>query len=326
MNLSHTPQALSWLLEKNDPGVRYLAVRDLAVVPPDDSEMKAAKREAYTHGQIAGVLKYINPEGYWQRPGPGYNPKYTSTVWSLILLSQLGASVDDDPRIKKACEYYLDHAFTKDHSLSSNGTPSGTVNCLEGNMCLALTLLGCTDSRLSQTYEWMAGSILGNGVKYYAYTCGPDFACGVNGKKPCAWGAVKVLLALAKLPQNKRTPNIKKAVKAGVDFLLGTDPLKADYPARTDSKPNRSWWKFGFPVFYVTDILQIAEAIVTAGYGKDPRLKNTIEYIQRKQDQQGRWLLEYDYSGKTWGNFGRKGEPNKWVTYRALKMLKSLFG
>jgi hypothetical protein len=269
------------------------------------------------------VLKHIAPEGYWQKPGSGYNPKYTSGVWSLILLSQLGATVDDDPRIQKACDYYLDHAFTKDHSLTSNGVPSGTVNCLEGNMCVALTLLGCTDNRLLHTYDWMARSVIGK-VKYYAYTCGPGFACGANGKKPCAWGAVRVLLALGQIPHNKRNPVIYKAIQAGVKFLLDSDPVKADYPTRTDTKPSKDWWKFGFPVFYVTDLLQIVEASASVGYGMDPRLKNAIEFIKNKQDSQGRWLLEYDYTGKTWVDFGEKHKPNKWVTYRALKTLKSL--
>ncbi len=318
--------SLPWLLETHDAGVRYLALRDLVGLPSQNPELLKAKKEAYTYGQIGQVLQHMNPEGYWVKPGAGYNPKYTSAVWSLIHLSQLGASVGDDPQISRACEYYLNYAFTKDHSLSINGVPSGTVNCLEGNMCAALTLLGCSDARLEQSYTWMAQSVLGDGIKYYAYTCGPNFACGANGKKPCAWGAVKVLLAFGTLPENKRTPVIKKAIKAGAEFLLSTDPVKADYPTRTNSKPSKDWWKFGFPVYYITDILQVAEALVSAGYGGDPRLKNTLEYINSKQDTEGRWHLEYDYAGKTWGNYGEKGKPNKWITYRALKMLKNFKG
>lgn len=316
---------LEWLLEKENPDIRFLTLRDLAGERAENTQIILAKNEAYAHGRIGEVLKRMDPDGFWQKPGAGYNPKYKSGVWSLILLSQLGASVNDDPRLKKACQYYLDHAFTKDHSLSVNGTPSGTVHCLEGNMCLALTLLGCRDSRLYQTYEWMAKSITGEGVKYYAYTCGPDFACGVNGKRPCAWGAVKVLLAMGRLPVDRKTPEIRRAIERDIDFLLGTtDPLKAEYPTRTGSKPNRAWWNFGFPVFYVTDILQLAEAVAAAGYGRDSRLKPVIDYINGKQDEKGRWLLEYDYTGKTWGDYGQKKKPSKWVTYRVMKFLKSV--
>jgi hypothetical protein len=72
----------------------------------------------------------------------------------------------------------------------------------------------------------------------------------------------------------------------------------------------------------VTDLLQLAEALVSLGYGNDPRLFNTFQIIREKQDSQGRWLLEYDYAGKTWINFGPTKQPNKWVTLRALRILK----
>ena len=59
------------------------------------------------------------------------------------------------------------------------------------------------------------------------------------------------------------------------------------------------------------------------GYGADPRLANALELIRSKQDEQGRWALEYDYAGKTWVDFGSKNEPNPWVTLRALRVLKN---
>jgi hypothetical protein len=115
---------------------------------------------------------------------------------------------------------------------------------------------------------------------------------------------------------------ILEAIKQGVDFLFSTDPAKADYPSGYSSKPSGNWWKFGFPVFYITDILQIVEALVGLGYGNDTRLA-VLAIIREKQDSQGRWPLEYDYAGKTWVNFGAKKQPNKWVTLRALRVLKN---
>jgi hypothetical protein len=83
-------------------------------------------------------------------------------------------------------------------------------------------------------------------------------------------------------------------------------------------------YKFGFPIFYVTDLLQIVEASVSLGYGGDPRLSDAVSLIREKQDARGRWLLEYDYTGKTWVDLGAKKRPNKWVTLRALRVLKAL--
>jgi hypothetical protein len=72
--------------------------------------------------------------------------------------------------------------------------------------------------------------------------------------------------------------------------------------------------------------LQLVEALARLGYGRDPRLQNAIALIRQKADGEGRWPLEYDYSGKTWVDFGPKKQPNKWVTLRALRVLKLIEG
>ncbi len=330
MNGKKGKSPVDWLLEPDDIGVRYLALRDL--VEADGKELATARKQGHCEGQIAHVLAKMKNEGYWEEPGAGYYPKYTGTVWSVILLAQLGASPGIDHRIETACSYVLDHALTEGGQFTVNGAPSGTADCMQGNLCAALIDLGCDDPRLDKAFEWMARTVTGDGiapmtdkeapVRYYAAKCGPNFACGSNNKLPCAWGAAKVMLAFGKLPTERRTPLINKAIGAGVNFLFSTDPAEADYPSGYSSKPSGNWWKFGFPVFYVTDVLQIVEALVGLGYGNDPRLAKAINMINEKQDTQGGWPLEYDYTGKTWVDFGVKKQPNKWVTLRALRALK----
>lgn len=324
---------LDWLLEPEDPGVRYLALRDLLNAPVDDPQLVQARRDAHVHGPIASVLDNMQPEGYWVRPGPGYTAKYRSTVWALVLLAQLGAQADQDERIAKGCAYLLDQSLTPTGQFSIHGTPSSTVDCLQGNLCWALLELGYADPRLERAFEWMARTVTGEGMapktdkdaelRYYAYKCGPRFACGPNYAQPCAWGAAKVMLAFGKLPQNQRTPLINHAIAEGVEFFFSTDPAKADWPTRLGDKPSGNWWKFGFPVYYITDLLQVVESLTALGFGNDPRLHNALELIWNKQDELGRWKLEYDYHGKTWGDYGVKKEPNKWVTLRALRALKA---
>jgi hypothetical protein len=323
---------VSWLLEPDQTGVRYLALRDLLEKPANDPDLMSARHTAHTQGFIADILKQMQPEGYWAKPGPGYLPKYSSTVWSVILLAQLGAVVSEDERIRRGCAYLMDHNLTTGGQFGVNGTPSGTVDCLQGNLCWALLALGYDDPRLDTAFEWMARTVTGEGMapktdkdserRYYAAKCEPHFACGANYGQPCAWGATKVMMAFGQLPETRRTPLIKNAIQQGVDFLLSTDPAKADWPSGGADKPSSNWWKLGFPVFYVTDILQVVEALVGLGYADDPRLANALDFICQKQDNQGRWLLEYDYTGKTWVDFGKKKQPNKWVTLRALRVLK----
>ncbi|MBN1954424.1 MAG: nitrogen fixation protein NifH, partial [Anaerolineae bacterium] len=283
-------------------------------------------------GPIAAVLAEMHPEGYWVEPGPGYYPKYRGSVWSLILLAQLGAEAGRDERIARACAYMLDHALTANGQFSASGTPSSTADCLQGNLCSAFLDLGYEDPRLDLAWEWLARSVTGEGIapmeekdallRYYAGKCGPNFACGSNNRLPCAWGAVKVMLALSKLPAGRRTPLIERAIEQGVAFLLSVDPATAAYPTGWATKPSGNWWKFGFPVFYVTDLLQNVEALVRLDYGADPRLAAALQRIRDKQDANGRWALEYSYVGKTWGDYGAKKQPSKWVTLRALEVFK----
>jgi hypothetical protein len=323
---------IGWLLETENPGMRYLALRDLLDKPVDDPELISARQIAHTQAEIAEILAQMQPEGYWEKPGAGYLPKYRSTVWSLILLAQVGALASDDERIWRACAYLLEHSLTTGGQFSSNGTPSRTIDCLQGNLCWALLELGFDDPRLEPAFEWMARTVSGEGMaskaekenirRYYAYKCGPLFACGANYGQPCAWGATKVMMAFGKLPKNRRTLLINEAIQQGVDFLLSTNSGRADWPSGGTGKPSTNWWKFGFPVFYVTDILQVAEALVGVGYANDPRLVSALDLVRQKQDEQGRWMLEYDYTDKTWVDFGKKNQPNKWVTLRALRVLK----
>lgn len=327
---------MTWLLDPTDPGPRHLALRDLLRRPADDPELLAARAAAHAAPPIAPILDAMHPDGYWAKPGPGYSPKYRSTVWALITLAQVGASAAADERIARACAYLLDHALTRDgqFTLSSDGGPSGTIDCLQGNLIAALLALGIDDPRLDRALEWMARTVTGEGIapagdttaplRYQHYKSGPLFACRVNGGLPCGWGAVKVMVAfgLMKGAHAGAPLLIEEAIRQGAAFLLSVDPATAAYPTPNGDAPSLKWWKFSFPVFYVADVLQVVEALTALGYGDDPRLANARALIRSKADADGRWRLELDYAGQLWPGvtFSPK-RPNKWVTIRALRAL-----
>jgi hypothetical protein len=131
------------------------------------------------------------------------------------------------------------------------------------------------------------------------------------------------MMAFSRLPVARRTGLIKRAIEAGVDFFFIGDPATAGFPGHKSGVPDKRWWQFSFPAFG-TDILRIAEALTALGYGSDPRLANTLDLIRKKQDENGRWPLDYDFfrTHKMWVKYGADGLPNKWVTLRALRVLK----
>jgi len=83
------------------------------------------------------------------------------------------------------------------------------------------------------------------------------------------------------------------------------------------------------------------------GQAQNPRLANALDLVISKQNQQGRWLSEHTYkeladtqekkvfyvyqfslrlyiTGKEWADIhDKKGQPSKWVTLRALRVLKA---
>ncbi len=330
---------LPWLLEADaeNPGVRWRTMVELLGRPADDPEAVAARRQAMASGPVPKILAAQAPAGHWAAAGAGYNPKYRGTVWQIVFLAQLGAD-GDDGRVRAGGEYVLEHARSSYGGFSADGRPSGMIHCLEGNLGAALIDLGWLgDRRLAEALEWLARSITGEGIapagdssapqRYYrSGNSGPGFACAANNHQPCAWGAVKAMLALGQVPETARTAAMRAAVEAGVAFLLGCDPAAADYPTPFGTRPNGSWFRFGYPIGYVTDVLQNLEALTALGHGADPRLGRAIDLVLSKQDERGRWSLDYTYNGKTWADVEVKGQPSKWVTLRALRVLKRASG
>jgi len=325
-------EMLDWLLEDDAPAVKHAALRDLVGLPANDPKVKRARAAAMRTGPIATILDHQEPDGYWVKPGAGYLPKYTATAWQAVFLDQLGAD-GSDRRVRKACEYVLEHAQTSSGGFGAVATggrappPSTAIHCLNGNLVRALVGFGMVeDERVERAIDWQARSITGERFeRYYAGgACGPEFCCSANGKQPCAWGAVKAMGALARIPPKKRAPHVRRAVNQGVEFLLSRDPAKADYPMGYGNKrPSGSWFKPGFPSGYVTDVLQNLEVLSELGFGKDPRLHNGVEWVLSKRSEDGRWRNEYAYNGKIWTDIEKQGAPSKWVTLRACRVLKA---
>jgi hypothetical protein len=324
---------LEWLLEPGDPAVRHLSLRQLLDQPADDADVAACRRAAMAADPIAAILAAQESEGYWEKPGPGYATKYRGTVWQLIFLDQLGADPADE-RVRRACAYVLAHAQAGNGGFGASGVagagpppPSSVIHCLNGNLLRALIGFGWLDDpRVMRAVEWQARAITGEGVtRWYATgACGPGFACAANEQLPCAWGAIKALGGLARVPVEQRSDEVSRAIQTGVDFLLSRDPARADYPAGWgNTRPSGSWFRLGFPSGYVADVLQNLEVLAELGCAQDPRLGSAVQWLLAKQDGNGRWRNEYAYNGKTWVDIERQGQPSKWVTLRACRFLRA---
>jgi hypothetical protein len=323
---------IEWLLEPKDPAVRAMALERLLGCGADDPEVNAARSAAMTVDPIAGILAAQDDRGWWVKPGPGYAPKYTGTVWNLMFLAQLGAD-PADRRVQRACDYVMSYTATSAGGFGCSGVaterpppPSSVIHCLNGNLVHALIRFGHVDHPVVRAAtDWAARHILGESVdRWYANTPAAGFVCGSNDGQPCAWGAVKALRGLAAIPESLRTDREQHAIRAGIDFLLSTDPAKADYPmGYGNTKPSSSWFKLGFPSGYVSDVLQNLEVLSELGLANDPRLDHAVAWLVGKADRDGRWANRYAYHGKTSVPIDEQGKPSKWVTLRACTVLQA---
>jgi hypothetical protein len=326
VNLLQIVDSTDWLLEEDlgNPSIRYFALRDLIGLPESDPEVCSAKSAIMHSGPVPAILEQQELSGNWVKPGSGYSPKYRGTVWSLLILAELGAD-PKEPHIRKGCEYLLTNSLAKNRAFSAyqHLTPSGALLCLNGNLLFTLERLGYGDDpRLQGVIDWLARAIVGEGpIQYYASgTSGPGFACGINLGQPCGWGANKALRGLLEVPIEARTLLIERALDEGARFLLSGDPVTADYPFT--KRVSSTWFKLGFPLSYWSDVLETTAMLVDLGYAEDARLEPALNWIISKQDRQGRWKLENTLNGKSWVDIEVKGRPSKWITLRALKVLK----
>jgi hypothetical protein len=311
---------LPWLLEPENPSARYSALTGLLGRPAEDPEVLAAREAIPGWGAARAILDAQWPEGYWVAPGVGYSPKYKATVWQVIFLAALGAPRTE--AVDRACARVLGDSRLPDGRFSAKKTDQGAIACLGGNLLRALMQLGFEDPRMAVSMEALAAMVVRDGYRCrYNAIKDKDGAWPKRMRDglPCAWGAIKTLGAFAEAPGEQRSPAVRDAIEAGAALLLEGSLAKGDYPTATEPSP--LWQQFGFPLGYTSDLLEALEVLGKLGVEIGPQLGPVLEVVRSKRDESGRWMLEHT-PGNTWAETGKVGEPNKWVTLRAQRVLK----
>jgi hypothetical protein len=319
---------LPWLLEEENPPVRYFSLVDILGLPEHDKRVVAAKSAIMEKGIVPKILARQKKGGYWEKAEDFYiRTKYKGTVWQLIILAELGAD-GADPRIQRACEFVLrvsqdrqSGGFATVGGPRGGGHHSGVIPCLTGNMVWSLIRLGnIDDPRVRQGIDWIR-----------TYQRFDDRRSGVPkswpyekhdpcwGRHTCHSGAVKAMKALAEIPEKERSPEVRQTLETGGEYFLHHHLFKRSHDLSMAVKPK--WIKFGFPTMWDGDALEVFDLLTRMGY-RDPRMQEAVELILSKQDACGRWNLENTYNGRFQVDIEKKGEPSKWVTLIALRALK----
>jgi len=310
---------LEWLLEPSQPAVRYLAMRDL-VDGTSRGDLREAQRAIPAAGWAADILSTRKPGGYWVEADNFYRPKYISTNWMLLTLSDLGLT-NGDPRIAESSALWMDNFAKKDGGFGIGGDKR-SEHCIAGNTARALVKFGYADEpRVRSTFDWLVRTQKKNG----------GWHCWGSSGTLDAWEG---LSAFAVYPKQKWTRGIKDVVERGCEFYLERELCKQG--ARYEP-----WFRFHFPYHYYYDLLVGVDFITALGYTDDKRLATAVTHLKKKRRKDGRWNLDavhpdQNNAGKFpdwWPKYKHRftpfaleevGRPSKMITLRAMTVMKRL--
>lgn len=321
---------IGWLLEDDNPSVKYWTLRNLLDYAADDPRVVSAHAKIMTTGPVPMILARLNDAGHFddpdiarsygaERAACGYLPKYQATTWQLILFAELGAD-PHDPRIQRTCEYVLDHAWQPDGLFSMMGSQF-FAPCFQGNMIYALTTLGFgKDPRVRQALQVL--------VEYTRFDDGgfkTPATWPYHGKKDrcssmhsCYAGCLKALRSTTAIPRLHWDVPLRDFVRRGVEFFRVHRVYHASHTP--DRLLHKDIDAIAFPTFVYGDFLEVLTTLLELGV-RDGWMQDAVDLLCAKQLPNGHWKLERDVP-RMHVRLGRRHRESKWATYRARYALK----
>jgi hypothetical protein len=318
-------ETIDWLLERSNPSIRYLTKRLLLELDKDNPQVKESRNAIMSSNVVKTILETQNLDGYWASEEDMYLPKYTATTHQLLILAEHGAT--RTPEIEKAIEQVYRFQRNSGHFLtklpkSEKGRNSVVKDscCFDGNVLLYLNHFGYLDDPrtrrlLEFIYEYYDHE--NTGWKCRAFPIDPSKVLPVN----CFMGRTKLLKAFSLIPEEKRDPKMKRIIEREVEEILDNSVYRYLRNPDGGRKDKAGWKKFGFPLFYQADVLEIMVTLTRLGV-KDERMHDSIDLIKKARQSDGRWHLKHTFNGKMHIDIEEKHKPSKWITLRAFYVLK----
>jgi len=315
-----------WLLEEENPSVRYWALKDIVGKGEDDADVKKAREKIMESRPVKTILGKQDPKGYWGRPENFYTPKYKATFHQLLILSELGVSTNNKIRktielVFSNCQYDSGH-FSFVVIKSERGKKSLLTDgaCLTGNILRPLLHFGyLNDERVQRTIDFL----IRTHDKGWPCRVYPIDRRKVSPKN-CFMGGVKPILAFSMIPEKERSKEMKEAIKKEIEIYLENEVFMYLRDEKGKRKAKFGWTRLGFPLFYQSDALEVLDVLTKLGV-KDKRMQRAVDLVLSKQDDSGRWKLENTFNGKMWVDIEEKGKPSKWITLKATRVLKRYY-
>ena len=295
-------EALDWLLD-SDPAVRWQAIRDLTDASP--ATVAAERRRVPHEGIGAEILARQGSDGAWHRSD---SPDWLPTLFTCLLLRATG--IDRSEPVVDAAMTRLNAGFRWDAEFGAKPFFEGEVEpCINGGTLA----LGAYFGRPSES---LAHRLVGEQLEDGGWNC--------DAPKSTRSSFHSTICVLEGLLEYERaagsSPAIAAARRRGEEYLLERHLFRR---RSTGAVANPAFLTFAFPPRYTYDVLRALDYFRSAGVEPDPRTRDALQIVERRRQADGRWLLDRTHDEALALPLGESvGEPSRWITLRALRVLR----
>jgi hypothetical protein len=302
---------IDWLLE-GDPAIRWQVLRDLTNSPPDEV---AAERARVEHeGWGARLLACEGADGLWdggacfpaayQGGEPGQ--PWTATIHTLQTLQILGLG-----RASSAARRAIPLVAENGHwEHAGQRYFDGEVEpCINGRTIESGAYFGVD---VTAIVERILGERLADG----GWNCEAE-----NGSVRSSFHTtIDVLDGLLEFERSTGGSDaVGEARRSGEEYLLERNLFRRK---STGEVADPAFLEFAFPYYWRYDVLRALDYFRHSGARPEARMAEAVEIVQSKRQPDGRWLLDRIHPGRVHFDLeGGVGEPSRWNTLRALRVL-----
>ena len=300
-----------WLLD-TDPAIRWQVLRDLTDASPEEV---AAERSRVEHeGWAARLLALEGADGLWDGGAlfpAGYTgdepgQPWTTTMHTLQTLQILGLDPASRPA-RRAVALIAENARWEH----------------EGERYFDGEVEPCINGRTIETGAYfgvdvapIVERILGERLPDGGWNCEAEFG-SVRSSFDTTINVLDGLLEFERVTGGSDA--IRNARRSGEEYLLERGLFRR---RSTGEVAKATYLEFAFPYYWHYDVLRGLDYFRRSGAQRDPRMAEAVETVRSKRQPDGRWLLDRVHPGRVHFPLdGGVGEPSRWNTLRALRVL-----
>jgi len=296
---------IEWLLD-GDPAIAWQTRRDLLY---DPAGAAADRRRIATEGWGTQMLGHQDPAGTWA--DAIYSPKWTSTTYSLLELYRYGLE-PDHPAAQRGVRVLLDRMRYIDGGLTPGKTTKEPETCVTGMMVLLDAAFLVDDQRADALVEWLLGEQMIDG----GWNCDTNRLGATHGSFHTS---ITVLEAFRERTVRRPDPRLDEAAARGREFFLNH---RLYHSHQTGEVADTAFTKFSFPPRWHFDALRGLDYFQATDAARDDRLSDAIALVHARRRKDGTWPLQNVHRNRTWFTMERGGQPSRWNTLRALRVLR----